>query len=840
MSIIQGPAMQGSSRGFYPTTIDQSARISKADSASIKMPYTSKGTATDLLKFTFSGWVKRGAVDDSTFHPIISAGTTATNDTIVFSNLDKIQYVLRTGGSVRSSVQTDAVFRDPSAWYHVVVVYDAANATSADRCKIYVNGVQQDTTVSDAIETTRETRFTNNASTDDVYMGYGFRAGTAYYSDMYRAEFHMVDGQLLDPTYFGEEKSGIWVPKTYEGTYGNNGFYIDFSNTTVSAGSITSVNDSSPNGLDFNTVTNVEVSDIVPDSPSNNFAVLNYADYEDQGGDITEGGLYIDDVASSANSYSRGTIGVTSGKWYYEVYFVNAVNGGHIGWAPSEFSFTSVNPFSAVGQTPSVIHTSHTTTNIRRTDDVAPYSNSLVPGGPYSQGAGVVLGVAYDADAGEIKYWLNGVAMDSGNVIVSVGNPELGWMPFVGVIGGGSTQDYAVNFGQDSTFQGQKSVGGNSDANGIGDFAYAPPSGFLALCTSNLPDPAIDPAQDATPEDHFNVVLWTGDTNDDRSITGVGFQPDLVWIKSRSTTWGHWLYDVVRGTGNTLQSESTNFESVNYTYGYLDAFETDGFGLQAGATSDDAVNANTHTYVAWNWKAGGTGVSNTDGSITSTVSANTDAGFSIVGYTGTGSAATVGHGLSSAPMMVICKSRTNADGWSVYHKGVASDAETDYLWLNLTDAAVDNSAFWNDTAPTSSVFSVGTHVSANRSGANIIAYCFHSVEGFSKFGSYTGNGSTDGPFVYTGFRPAFVMVKVSSAAGERWQIHDTSREAYNGAIAAQFADGALVDNTTSTYAFDILSNGFKPRTSHQGSNYSGQTLIYMAFAENPFKYSNAR
>ena len=834
MSIIQGHAKSSGSAGFYDYTLDQSARISKADSATIEMPYTSKGTATDLLKFTFSGWVKRGAVGDSTFHPIISAGTTATNDTIVFTNVDRLEYNLRTGGSIRSSHYTTAVFRDPSAWYHVVVAYDAANATAADRCKIYVNGVQQEITVNETIETNRVTRFTNNASTDDVYMGYGFRAGTAYYSEMYRAEFHMIDGQTLDPTYFAEEKSGIWVPKTYAGTYGNNGFHIDFSDVTVSAGSITAVNDTSGNDLHFDTVTNVEVSDIVPDSPTNNFCTLNYADYEDQGGDITEGGLQIDDVSSSANSYSRGTIGVTSGKWYYEVLFMNAVNGGHIGWAPSEFSFTSGNPFSAVGQTPSCIHTSHTTTSIRRTDDVAPYSNSLVPG-TYSQGAGVVLGVAYDADAGEIKYSLDGVAMDSGNVIVSVGEPELGWMPFVGVIGGGSTQDYSINFGQDSTFQGQETAGGNSDANGIGDFAYAPPSGFLALCTSNLSDPVIDPAQDATPEDHFNVALWTG--NGSTQSIDVGHASDFVWIKTRNAVVDHRNYDSVRGVNKGLKSNTTAAEATETTS--LTSFDSTGFSLGNFAANNNSGS----TYVGWSWKAGGTGVSNTNGSITSTVSANTDAGFSIASYTGTGGVGTVGHGLVSAPEFIVVKERSpNTDNWNVYHESLGNNS---WLQLNTTSAELTGSAMWNDTSPTSSVFTVrnpGTGGYSNRSGSAYIAYCFHSVDGFSKVGSYVGNGSTDGPFVYTGFRPKWLMAKRSDSgvATSDWYIWDAERNTFNVAGKTVQANESTAESDSGNHDIDILSNGFKLRIDYATVNGSGNNFIYLAFAEQPFKFSNAR
>ena len=346
---------------------------------------------------------------------------------------------------------------------------------------------------------------------------------------------------------------------------------------------------------------------------------------------------------------------------------------------------------------------------------------------------------------------------------------------------------------------------------------------YLPLSTANLPDPAIDPAQGSSPADYFGIDTYSG-TGTTQERSALQFQPDWTWIKERSSTSSHHIFDAIRGATKLLKSDTTQAELTSGTS--LTSFDSDGFTLGGSG----AVNESGQTYVAWNWKANGSGVSNTDGSITSTVSANTESGFSIVSWTANGTNDTLGHGLVQTPEMVIVKPRSTTGNWVI--ATTAIDGGMDRLWLNLTSASV---------AETTQAFTSSTITSWNYSNnTTMIAYCFHSVEGFSKFGSYTGNGSADGPFVYTGFRPAFVMVKVASAAGERWQIHDTSREAYNGAIAAQFADGALVDNTTSTYAFDILSNGFKPRTSHEGSNYSGQTIIYMAFAENPFKYSNAR
>jgi len=353
---------------------------------------------------------------------------------------------------------------------------------------------------------------------------------------------------------------------------------------------------------------------------------------------------------------------------------------------------------------------------------------------------------------------------------------------------------------------------------------------YLPLSTANLPDPAIDPAQGSSPEDYFNTVLYTG-TGSSLDVTGVGFDPDFVWSKSRSNVTNHFLGDIVRGNDKCLFTDGTYAEATSTAY--YD-FITDGFNLGTGSS----INASGYTYVAWNWKANGSGVSNTDGSITSTVSANTESGFSIVSYTGTGANATVGHGLDSAPEMIIGKSRDNAStGWNVYHE---STGNTGILQLNATGAFYANSVYWQNTSPTNSVFTIGTQSEMNNLNEDIIAYCFHSVDGFSKFGSYTGNGSADGTFVYTGFRPAFVLIKLTSASGSEWVIFDDERNAYNLSNLHLYPNSSSSEQTAATNVLDMVSNGFKLRGSGAMVNTSGATYIYMAFAENPFKYSNAR
>jgi hypothetical protein len=325
------------------------------------------------------------------------------------------------------------------------------------------------------------------------------------------------------------------------------------------------------------------------------------------------------------------------------------------------------------------------------------------------------------------------------------------------------------------------------------------------------------------PSDYFNTVTWTGDGVNGRTIT-TGHNTNFIWGKERSNVNSNWLIDIIRGAGKRLRSDTTNAED---NLGAYPSFVTNGFTVPATLS----LNGSGRTFVGWSWLAGGTAVSNTDGSITSSVSANTTAGFSIVSYTGTGANATVGHGLGVAPSVIIVKNRSTTGGWPVYHKGVASDPETDYLLLHSTDAVADNNIIWNDTAPTSTVFSIGTGSSANTNTNNHISYCFAEKKGFSKFGSYTGNGSTNGTFVYTGFKPAFLIAKKTNTTSG-WGIFDNKRTPYNVMNIRLLANSNGVDDISSDNNVDFVSNGIKFRSS-AGWNASA-SYIYMAFAENPF------
>jgi hypothetical protein len=330
------------------------------------------------------------------------------------------------------------------------------------------------------------------------------------------------------------------------------------------------------------------------------------------------------------------------------------------------------------------------------------------------------------------------------------------------------------------------------------------------------------------PKDYFNTKLYTG-TGSTQSISSVGFQPDWVWCKDRTNTYDHVLFDAVRTATKRIISNSNGAETTASTD--LTSFDSDGFTVGSGSN----INNSGNNFVSWNWKANGQGSSNTDGSINTTyTSVNTTAGFSISKYTGTGSNATVGHGLGVAPSIVLCKNLSASGNWIMYH---STQGATKYMVLNATDAVATATSAWNDTAPTSSVFSVGTGSTVNGSGNNIIAYCFAEKKGFSKFGSYVGNGSSDGSFINLGFKPAFVLIKDYGRA-ESWYIFDNRRLGYNGAMADFLANTSAAESSSSATLLDLVSNGFKLRGTTDHLNGNGQNFLYMAFAEEPLVSSN--
>ena len=566
------------------------------------------------------------------------------------------------------------------------------------------------------------------------------------------------------------------------------------------------------------TVNNLTLAaDQMLDTPTNNFATLNSLDsYVDT---LAEGSL--EAVMGGSWKGVRGTLAPSTGKWYYEAHLdtvttyahigvcdVKEENGGKLQDEPNSWWYRTDGSTSA---------DEGTSANASLT---APSDDDIVQ-------------IAYDLDAGKIWFGVN-------NTWVLSGDPEAGsnevysglsgtLAPALGLL----SSTVCVNYGQDSGFAGGKTPQGNQDSNSIGDFYYTPPTDFLALCTSNLPAVAVIPSE------HFNTKIWTG-TTADQAITGVGFQPDFVWIKKRSASYNHYLNDAVRGQGKTLYTDGTY---VEYDYGVtqLISFDSDGYTLDGGG---NYVNANTLTYVGWNWKANGSGSANAVGDIASTVSVNTDAGFSIVSYTGNASTnQTVGHGLSKIPEIVIIKGRENTSYWSVINPRRVDTSDTNILYLNVANPEADDTNIMGDNLPTATTFGVDDYGAVNTNGEGHIAYCFHSVDGYSKVGSYTGNNDADGPFIYLGFRPKYFMIKAATTT-DSWVIYDSLRDSdgtsgFNKGTAKLRLFGDSDGGETEIGTLDFLSTGIKIRASGLAMN-EAHTYIYLAFAETPFKYSNAK
>ena len=788
-------------------SIDNSLRFNYDDRAYLSR---TPGSAGNRKTWTWSGWVKQSTVDNSKSNNNVLFCTPNSSRFEITIDHDAVGGGGASDGTQRLSVDinsesvlwiSDNMHRDPSGWYHIVVALDTTQSSYTDRLKMYVNGTKITSfyTQNGSGTLTLNSQFAvNNTITHNVGRR-NSSYGSNYYLDGYLSEVHFIDGQALDPTSFGETGTyGEWKPIAVTGmTYGTNGFYLDFK--VAGTGTTGAGKDVSGEGNHWST-SGIASTDQMLDSPTNNFCTMNPNSPNTQV--LSQGNLH---STGNTGRSAVATQGMTTGKWYWEFYWTGGNNEVRIG-ATDDVSN---------GGYGGGIHAYSWTGNIA---NYLSGGNTNISCSP-SMSENSIIGWAWDADIGELKAFVNGTAVNSGAAIVT-GFTGYTLHPHGGQ--GASGYNIFYNFGQDSTFHNTKgSSGSYADSNGIGDFYYEPPTDFLALCTSNLPDPAVIPSE------HFNTVLYTGN-NSTNAITGVGFQPDFFWGKARSGPQSHRLVDVLRGSYN-LYSDLTNAEDLQTL-----SFTSDGFTWASGGAND-----NGKTYVAWNWKANGTGVSNTNGSITSTVSANVDAGFSIVSYTGTGANATVGHGLAKKPNIFMLKGRNDTPrNWRVYSDTIGA---TKHLYLNTTASEQVSSTQFNNTEPTSSVFTIGSHGGVNTSTKDYIAYCFHSVDGYSKVGSYTGNMSADGPFVYTGFRPKYIMVKDSSTA-TGWYIYDTVRDIniHNPAYKTLVPNTSGAESGSATSHWDILSNGFKPRYANNEWNANGSTMIYIAFAEVPFKFSNAR
>ena len=853
-------AKAAESTDFYSYQIANSIRF---DGSSSVLTKTWGADATDNDKWAISVWVK-GHKTDGTWEIIASCAQSELMALYVGARSDSdahaIGYYTGNGGNNATSL---ALGRDVSAWRHIVMIYDSSQGAGADRIKIYNNGVHW-TTASATYWGDIEGNGYPDQNTDS---GWGLNGNaneigryqynsSSYYSG-YIADFISIDG-AASISDFGETKNGVWIPSDPSGlTFGTNGFWLNFA----SSGDLG--NDVSGNNNDWS-VAGLSAHDQMIDSPTfdgtsngGNFCTLN--PLGKQGGGTKSGTCTEGNLLTAGGDYSQiSTFGLNAaqgGKWYWEAYCpTSSPSGLGIGIANdqcnSSTAFGYNSPSSGVGA-----------------DMIGYYSgddngalHSGVTDGTYadsSYGANFnsaeIIGIAVDVPNAKIWFSNGGSWQESGDPAAG-SDPARGaggsvttamdftrtWYPMF-ANWSGSSRAFHFNFGQDSSFSDGKSSGSANaaDDNGYGDFYYDVPAGFMALCAANLATPGADPAADTGPYKYYTNKGYTGDGASTLTISGLEFQPDFTWIKNRDQTDANCLFDATRGVTELLISESSGAEATDADT--LKSWTSDGYTVGA----DVKVNTSSEKYISWNWLAGGgSGSSNTDGSInTTTTTVDADRGVSISTYTGTGSAATIGHGLGVAPRFIIVKDRGATNDWAVYHAGLATDPETDYILLNGTAGSADDSTYWNDTAPTTTLFSIGTNADVNTNTNTYIAYAFADIDGFSRFGSFTGNGNTDGTYVTCGFRPSMLVRRRFDAnPSGSWLVKDDVRNPFNdGSIEVLNWNQNSAENAQaeSSDGVDFHANGFKLKATNNGSNGAGLKYIYMAWAANPLKYSTA-
>ena len=729
--------------------------------------------AGNRTTWTFSAWVKRGSL--GTKQLIFSADypnsvTQADGITWIGFNANNQIELVHYQDSIGDQYFKTSVlsFIDTSSWVHIVGIFDTSNATVADRLRIYVNNNRITTF---ARTSDPALNYNGHVNRDRIHiLGGGTALNNSYvenYINGYLSEVNFIDGQALDPTNFGEfDINGYWIPKAYTGTYGQNGFYLDFSDTTAVANlgydKSGRNNNWTPNNI---SLTAGMTYDSMDDSPTNNFAVLDALTNTTIA--ISEGSLKIAGSASANTSAQvKSNMTMSNSKWYWEVTLSGSNTSGVIGIVDASVILN--NSLSATNLN-SLTRCFYMANGLKRT-----IAGDSTYGATYTTND--VIGIALDLINGVVEFYKNGVSQ--GIALSGLTGS------FVAFSYDTSTGSYSLNlvynFGQRP-------------------FAYTPPTGFKTL---SMP----------------NIAEYTYDLE----------SPDLVWIKCRNAAQNHMLFDSVRGAGKYLSSNLVANETTDVNS--LVSFNKNGFYLGNNAN----VNTLNNTYVAWMWKASQQQVTNNNGTIASQVKANPSLGFSVVKYTGNATASqTIGHGLGVSPKMVIVKKLldgVSTNNWRVWHTGLTSGSY--FLGLNQTDAQANSSSVFNGV--NSLTFTIGSDGAVNENAKEHIAYCFAEVEGFSKFGTYIGNGAADGPFVYCGGSPRFVMIKRIDAASD-WYIWDVDRDLLNPLDAYLLANTTAAE--TGTLGIDALSNGFKLRSTI--ANVSGGTYIFAVFMQNPFKGSNA-
>lgn len=838
----------------------------------------------DRKKYTWSGWIKRTTLS-GTYRFFCTRGANSDNDCaeLMFQSNDTFNVI----GWSTIWRTTSALLRDVSAWYHIVVSTDTTRPVASERIRVYING--QEATFSAVVNPSVDTLLGFN----QAIVHYIGTADYGAYTPFYLSEINYIDGQGLTPDnfgYFDNQKDFVWKPKKYTGTYGNNGFYLNFSNLNNL-------------GLDFSgngnhwTLNNMSSLNYSSDSPSNNYPTISPFGISVSSPiyTLSNGNLSYSCSASSGNGgrqVSRATFALPSnGRYYWEVtptntnVFIGIIEDGRI----PDGTYAGGPKYIAVLS--SGTQTGNSTT--------ASYS-----GAAFSLAVNDIIGFAFDSVNRTLACY-KGVS-GTWNLIGTFSSIESTstWFPLFGSNASALATSMDVNFGQRAF----------SNPN--------IPTGFRSLCSANLPVPSIK-----KPNQFFDVLTFTA-TGSNQSITGLNFSPSFVWIKNRATWAGprHTLYDIIRGGQQRLDSSTTEAEAADND---LISFDSNGFSSNLSGTtyvswqwggvdtstnwnfdgginsslrrnvtisiaSPAVVNLTSHgfspgqavrfiaggggimptgispgvTYYAGNIGintfnlydteanailAGTTGRINTSGTQSGTISClhgtrisvNRNSGFSIINYIGTGINASFGHDLGKVPNMIIWKNRDSITDWIVWHSGLVSGINTNLYNLNAGSTSFAQGVFipglpWFDSQ--GGGINVGTSSATNENGKKHIAYCFTQIDGYSMFGTYSGNASADGPFVYCGFRPRWVLVK----GAYNWVVHDSERNKFNvcnlklALNNVQEENGSNVGGTTLN-TIDFLSNGFKLRTGNLDTNQSGtNNFIFAAFAETPFKYALAR
>jgi len=835
---LMGAAAAAASAGggdFYSHQIANSCRFT--GSGAMNDSRASDGSTT---KGTLSFWFKRSTLSDGSNDTFLFYAREDGNNQfrVLLKEDDTIELMAEVGASVKIELETTQVFRDTSAWYHFCAIIDMTDGTAGDRAKMYINGERVtafdvETYPSDA----SQTMVMNTAAT--AYVGENISSGNRF--NGYLAEYVVIDGTDQAITDMGESKNGVWIPKDPSGlTFGTNGFYLKYESSSDLG------NDSSGNNHDF-TVSGLSAHDQMLDTPTfnsssngGNFCTLSGIAKQSTV-TLSEGNLRSDCSNASIVANVESSYGFTSGKIYFEM-------TNHTG---SNASY----PVMTV-----------TDAEAYNFDDTAYYGYGVNRGGDYIINASNTANVgslncsstsdirmfAIDFDNSKLWAGKNGTWYNtSGTSYTNSTGPESGnnyivngWDYNVAKLFTGhndSSCGVNFNFGQDGTFAGNKTAQGNSDATGYGNFYYTVPDGFLAVCSGNQPvADAVDPAQtdDNYPQALYDSKIWTGGGTS-TAVSGLGFQPDFVWIKERENSSTYGAFNSTMGNTKLLGLGMTAAAEVNQSADPgLESFDSDGFTVDYPNTADFYVNRSGEPYIAWNWRAnGGTTSTNSTGSVNVTQQVDPSGAFSISTYTGAGGTGNIGHGLSSAATFVIVKQTNGVNNYCVYAKG-AQDSGALFAYMD-TNSVFQSATIFGNTEPSSTLVYLGDNNEVNHTSRDYIAWCWANVEGYCRSGYYTGNADTDGTSVYLGFRPAFLMVRYIGS-GESWVILDDARDGYNVTNKNVRANSSNAEASGSTYNIDFLSNGFKPRTTWEGLNGNGYRIVYIAMAHNPFKYATAR